>query len=165
MNDKPERHPFFGNMRRKEREIDDFGEIEAIIRSEKVMHLALADDNIPFLVPVFYGYDGKALYFHSAPAGTKMEILKRNNIVCFEISTGYDIIESDKACDFEARHKTVIGFGNAVFIEDETEKSSALDMIVSRFSDKRFEYSRAKLNSVAVVRIDIESIKGKQCGF
>ena len=157
-------HPH-GTMRRKDREITDRVEIDAIIFSAKVMHLALADNNIPFLVPVFYGFDGTALYFHSAQAGTKIEILKRNHHVCFEISINHGIIESDMACDFEAKHRTVIGSGKAVFLEDETKKIKALDLIVGQFSDKKFEYPKANLNSTAVVRIDIDSVKGKKHGF
>ncbi len=157
-------HPH-GAMRRKEREITGREEIDAVIRSAKVMHLALADNNIPFLVPVFYAYDGMALYFHSARMGTKIEIMKRNNNVCFEISVDHGVIESDMACNFEAKHRTVIGFGKATFVEDEVEKIKVLDMIVAQFSDKKFEYPKTNLNSAAVIRIDIESIKGKKCGF
>ena len=63
-------HPH-GAMRRQDREITDRTEIDAIIRAAKVMHLALADNNIPFLVPVFYAYDGTALYFHSRQPARK----------------------------------------------------------------------------------------------
>ncbi len=52
-----EGHPH-GRMRRKEREITDSTEIEAIIRSANLMHIALADNDMPFLVPVFFGFDG-----------------------------------------------------------------------------------------------------------
>jgi nitroimidazol reductase NimA-like FMN-containing flavoprotein (pyridoxamine 5'-phosphate oxidase superfamily) len=156
-------HPH-GTMRRKEREITDRAEIDEIIHAEKVMHLALSDNNRPFLVPLFYAYDGHALYFHSAKAGTKIEILKRNNNVCFEIYTGFGIIENEKACDFEARHRTVIGFGKAFFVEDEAGKIKALNSIVGRFTDKRFEYPKANLNATSVIRIDIELVKGKTHG-
>ena len=154
-----------GAMRRKEREIGDRSEIDEILRSTKVMHLALADNNVPFLVPVFYAYDGTALYFHSSRVGTKMQIMKRNNNVCFEVSLDHGVIESDMACDFEARHRTVIGFGKATFVEEEAEKIKALTMIVARFSDKQFEYPRTNLDRTAVIRIDIETIKGKKHGF
>ncbi len=157
-------HPH-GAMRRKDREITDRAEIDEIIRSSKILHLALADNNIPFLVPVFYAYDGTALYFHSAQRGTKIEILKRNNNVCFEISQEHGIIENDMACDFEAKHKTVIGFGKATFIETEEEKIKVLNSIVAQFTEKKFEFPKANLNSAAVIRINIESIKGKKHGF
>lgn len=154
-----------GAMRRKDREITDRAEIEAIMRAAKVMHLALADNNMPFLVPVFFAYDGTALYFHSAPAGTKVEIMKRNNNVCFEMSMDHGVIASEKACDFEARHRTVIGFGKAVFVTDEGEKIRALDSIVAQLSDQKFDYPKANLERTAVIRIDIASVKGKKHGF
>lgn len=152
-------------MRRKDREITDRTEIDDIIRSTKVMHLALADNNIPFVVPVFYVYDGTALYFHSAQAGTKIDIMKRNNNVCFEITVDHGFIESDQPCDFEAKHRTVIGQGKVIFIEDEAEKIKALNGIVALFTDKTFEFPTANLNRTVVVRIDIESIKGKKHGY
>jgi len=151
-------------MRRKDREIIDRAEIDAIIRSAHLMHIALVDGDMPFLVPVFYAFDGSALYFHSAHAGSKIEILKRNNNVCFEVCIDQGFIESDEACDFEARHRTVIGVGKAAFVEDEAEKIKALDLIVAHFSQKRFEYPKTNLDRTAVIRIDIASVKGKKHG-
>ena len=157
-------HPH-GRMRRKEREIIDRNEIDEILHLGKVMHLALSDQDMPFLVPVFYTYNGMFLYFHSAKAGTKIDIIKKNNNVCFEISIDHGIVESDKACDFEAKHRTVIGFGKADFVESEEEKIMALDGIVAKFTDKKFEYPKGNLSATAVIRIDISSLKGKKHGI
>ena len=156
-------HPH-GAMRRKEREITDRTEIDEILGLAKVMHLALSDDNMPFLVPVFFTYDGTSLYFHSAKAGTKIEILKKNNNVCFEVSIDNGVVESDMACDFEAKHRTVIGFGKAEFVESEEEKKQLLNKIVALFTDKKFEFPKGNLNATAVIRIRIDSIKGKKHG-
>ena len=163
MSELKEGHPH-GKMRRKEREITDPLEIEAIIRSANLMHIALVDGDMPFLVPVFFGFDGVALYFHSSKVGTKIEIIKRNNNICFEISVDHGIIENDIACDFEAKHRTIIGIGKAVFVEDEIEKIKALDLIVAQFTVKKFDYPKSNLNHTAVIRIDIASIKGKKHG-
>jgi uncharacterized protein len=163
MNESIKEHPH-GLMRRKDREITDRAEIDAIIRSDKLMRIALVDGEMPFLVPVFYAFDGTSLYFHSAQAGTKIEILKRNNNVCFEISVDHGIIENEIPCDFEAKHRTVIGIGKAFFVKDEAEKTKALDLIVAQFSDKKFEYPKANFNCTTVIRIDIVSVKGKKHG-
>jgi uncharacterized protein len=160
----PAAHPH-GAMRRKDREITDRSEIDEIIQANKIMHLALSDNNVPFLVPLYYAYDGTSLFFHSSSKGSKIEILKRNNTVCFEISQEQGIIEADKACDFEAKHKTVIGLGKATFVESEAEKIAALDRIVGRFTDRKFEYPKANLHSATVVKITIDSVKGKKHGF
>jgi len=154
-----------GLMRRKDREITDQAEIKAIIKADHLMHLGLVDGDMPFVVPVFYAYDDTALYFHSAKAGTKIEILKRNNNICFEISIDHGIIESEEPCDFEAKHRTVIGVGKAHFVENVAEKTKALNLIVAYFSDKKFEFPKANLDRTAVIRIDIVSLKGKKHGF
>ena len=157
-------HPH-GLMRRKDREITDRTEIDEIIKATNLMHIALVDGDMPFLVPVFYAFDGTALYFHSAQAGSKIEILKRNNNVCFEISIDNGFIESEEPCDFEAKHRTVIGIGKAVFVEDTADKIKALDLIVAHFTEKKFEYPKTNLDRTAVIRIDIVSIKGKKHGM
>jgi len=156
-------HPH-GALRRREREITDRSEIDASLQTGRVMHLALADGDIPFVVPVFFAYDGASVYFHSAQAGSKINILKRNPKACFSVSIDQEVVESEQACDFEARHRTVIGFGTAAFIEDESTKIAVLDRIVARFTDKRFEYPKSTLAHTAVIRITIESIKGKKHG-
>jgi hypothetical protein len=151
-------------VRRKERAITDRAEIDAILHEGKVMHLAMSLDDRPFLVPLFYAYDGHALYFHSARHGTKIEILKQNPHVCFEVSLGHGVIPSDKACDFEARHRTVIGMGTAVFVEDEQQKQCALNAVVGRFTQEKFTYPAPMFAHTTIVRIEIESLKGKKHG-
>jgi nitroimidazol reductase NimA-like FMN-containing flavoprotein (pyridoxamine 5'-phosphate oxidase superfamily) len=59
----------------------------------------------------------------------------------------------------------VIGFGRASFVDDVAEKTRALDLIVSRFTDRKFDYPAEKLGITKVIRIDIDSIKGKAYGF
>ena len=157
-------HPH-ASMRRNEREITDNNEISDILKTAKVMNLALSDNNMPFSVPVFYVFDGKSIYFHSAKSGTKIEIMKKNSSVCFSVSLDNGVVESSEACDFEAKHRTVIGFGNAVFVENDSEKIQALDKIVALFTDKKFEYPSANLKATAVVRIDIDLLKGKKHGI
>lgn len=151
-----------GAMRRKDREITERSEIEDILASAKIMHLALADNDVPFLVPLHFAFDGQAIYFHSARVGAKVEILKRNNLVCFEICDYRGVVESGLACDFEASHRTVIGLGRAHFVEEDAEKIRALNLIVAKFTEKKFSYPQNKLDSTLVVRIDIESVKGKK---
>lgn len=160
----PSGHPH-GAMRRDDRLITDPAILHDIINRGHLMHLALSDENIPFLVPVFYAYDGTALYFHSARAGTKISILQKNPAVCFEISEYAGVIPDPVACNFEARHRTVIGIGRASFLDEPAEKISALNRIVAQFTPQSFTFPEASLRATTVIRIDIGSMKGKQHGF
>ena len=162
----PTSHPHAQRpMRRKAREITDPAVIEEILGHQSLMHLAMSLNNTPFLVPVYFAWNGKALYFHSAPAGSKIEILKQNPEVCFEISDVRGVITAPDACDFEARHQTVIGLGRAVFVDDVAEKVDALDRIVAHFSQEKFDYPEDKVAQTTIIRIDVHSMKCKQHGF
>jgi nitroimidazol reductase NimA-like FMN-containing flavoprotein (pyridoxamine 5'-phosphate oxidase superfamily) len=65
-------------------------------RSATVCHLGLADGGEPYVVPVNFGYANDCLYFHSAQSGHKIDLLKRNPRVCFEIDTDLQILKTEK---------------------------------------------------------------------
>lgn len=156
-------HPH-GEMRRDEREITDPQALDEILQAGRVMYIALACDDMPFLLPVFYVWDGHALWFHSARSGSKIDIMRKNANICFAVSEYSGVIEDALACNFEARHRTVIGVGTTHFVDDEAEKLAMLHGLMARFSDKTFHFPAANLTATQVIRIDITSLKGKQHG-
>ena len=152
-------------MRRKDKEITDIKEIEEIISKSTVCHLALSLDNTPYVVPLSFGYKDKIIYFHSAKQGKKVDILKANNKVCFEFDIDHELVESEKACSWSMKFRSVIGFGKAYFIENMEEKQKALDIIMQNYSDKTFLFEEKRINSILVGKIDIKEITGKKSGY
>ena len=63
-------------MRRKDKEIKDKAEIESIIKRATVCRIGLSENNVAYIVPMNFGYKDNSLYFHSAPMGKKIEIIK-----------------------------------------------------------------------------------------
>ena len=149
-------------MRRKDKEIAARAEIEAIIGRSLVCRLALADENRPYIVPLCFGYKDNSLYFHSAGKGKKLDILKKNNWVCFEFDIDYEPIKADKACDWGMKYKSVIGFGKASFVEDFESKCRALNIIMQQYSDKSFTYPENKVKNTVVIKVEIDHMTGKQ---
>lgn len=152
-------------MRRKDKEITDIKSIEKIIKKAKVCHLALSLNDTPYIVPVCFGYSAKTIYFHSAKEGKKVDIIKKNNRVCFEFDIDHELVESEKACNWSMKFRSVIGFGKAAFIENIEEKQAAFDIIVQNYTDKSFLLPENALNGTAVIKIEIASMTGKQSGF
>jgi nitroimidazol reductase NimA-like FMN-containing flavoprotein (pyridoxamine 5'-phosphate oxidase superfamily) len=151
-------------MRRKEKEIKDPAEIEAVLRSAQICRLGLCDKGIPYVVPLCYGYEDKVLYFHCALKGRKLDIIRDNNNVCFEVETDLDFVKHEEACKCGFNYRTVIGFGKASLVEGLDAKREALAIIMGQYSDKRYDFPESNVNGVAVVRIDIESMTGKRSG-
>ena len=148
-------------MRRREKEITDIKSIEKIIFKAKVCRLALTQNNTPYIVPVCFGYNSKVIYFHSAKEGEKIDIMRKNNKVCFEFDIDSEIIESKYPCKWGMKYRSVIGLGKAIIIEDVKEKQKALSIIMQNYTDKTFTFPEGNLNSTFVVKIDIEHISGK----
>lgn len=116
-------------MRRIEKEIRDLIDIESVIRAADICRLAMCDGGIPYLVPLCFGYEDNIVYFHSATEGKKLEMLKKNSNVCFEIDIDQELKPAEKPCAWDMNYKSVIEFGKAEFVEDIDGKRQALDII------------------------------------
>ena len=123
-------------MRRKERQINNQTEINEILENNNICRIALLDNNVPYIVPMNYGYSNNKIYLHTANAGKKINIIKKNNQVCFEITDSIEIIRSEKACDFGTKFRSVIGYGKIKFIKEENEKQKALQIIMKQQTKK-----------------------------
>jgi hypothetical protein len=149
-------------MRRKDREITEITEIEAIIEKALVCRLGLYDGQYPYVVPLSFGYADRALYFHCAPQGKKLDILRKNNRVCFEMDTGVELKKGDSACAWGMRYQSVIGFGSASILTDPESKRQALDMIMAHYTGGEFSYTDEAIAKIVVVKVDVESMTGKK---
>ena len=153
-------------MRKKEREIRDKSGIESIIKRATVCRIALSEDNVPYVVPLNFGYKDNFLYFHSAKEGRKIDMIRKNNTVCFEIDIDSKLIEAERPCDWSTEYYSIIGFGEAFLVEDLEEKREALDIIMEHYSGKSsFEYPEKIINNLAVIKVRIESMTGKKSGY
>ena len=152
-------------MRRADKEIADRGEIDKILRKATVCRLGLVDGAAPYIVPLSFGYEENTLYFHSAREGKKVDLLKRNAIVCFELDVDAEPVSSETACGWTMRYRSVIGSGTASFVEDPGRKSAALNIIMRHYIDGPFEFPEEMLRRIAVFKIVIGEISGKVSGF
>jgi len=151
-------------MRRKEKEIQDKDEIKDVIRRATVCRLGLSVDNQPYIVPLNFGFDGECLYFHAAREGKKINMIKQNNCVCFEIEVDCEAVKAQTPCDWSMKFRSVIGFGKAALLTDGEEKRKALDAIVEHYSGKPLEYASDLVDRLSIIRVDIQTMTGKKSG-
>jgi hypothetical protein len=153
-------------MRRHDREVRDNTEIESIISRSDVCRIAFADNNIPYIVTLNFGYTGgdkPCLFFHCAPEGRKIELIRKNNYVCFEMDTDHLLFKGDKGCDWGMKYSSVVGYGRISIVADPEEKKRGLDSIMSHYADRSdFTYDEKVFKHTAVLRLDIEEITAKK---
>ncbi|HQK99350.1 MAG TPA: pyridoxamine 5'-phosphate oxidase family protein [Smithellaceae bacterium] len=152
-------------MRRADKQIENPDEVLALLRKATVCRLAMVHHGRPYLVPVNFAFKEKVLYFHSARAGAKVEALRENPQVCFEVDFEDGIVKGKTACSWGTVYRSVVGFGQAFFISDRAGKIEALNILMEKFSgDVVQSYSEEALDKVLVIGINVESITGKKSG-
>lgn len=151
-------------MRRTEKEVTDRAEIDNIVRSSRVCRLGMSDGELPYVVPLCFGYDGVAVYFHSATQGQKLEILRRHPHVCLEFDVAGDIVQGEPACAWGQMYRSAIAFGEATFVESPEERRKGLRLLTAQYADpdRPFSFADAGLSRVVVIKVEIDQITGKQ---
>ena len=155
-------------MRRQDREIADINDKLDIIKKCKVCRLGLSENNIPYIVPLNFGYTYKnstlTLFFHSALEGKKLEIIKNNNKACFEIDCGTELVKGEKACSHGYIFRSVIGFGEIHFLDSRDDKIHALNIIMEHQTEKDaiYAFTDDELKNVQLYKMDVDTFTGKQ---
>ena len=152
-------------MTRRERQITDETQIMDILDKGKVLHLGLAVDNEPYVVPMNYGYikeDGKlVIYLHSAVRGKKLDMIRTNPKVFFEIDCDLLPFESELPCQYGISYSSVMGKGTARIVEDVEEKKQAMSILMKTQTSKDFTFEDRLVSIVAVIRIDVDAYTAK----
>ena len=152
-------------MTKRERQITDKNEILRILDTAKVLHLGLAVDNEPYVVPMNYGYteeNGKlVLYLHSAVRGKKLDMIRENPRVFFELECDLAPFEGQKPCQYGLVYSSVMGRGRASIVEDVEEKKKAMTLLMKTQTQKDFEFRDEWVSIVAVIRIDAQEYTAK----
>ncbi|MCI1954890.1 MAG: pyridoxamine 5'-phosphate oxidase family protein [Oscillospiraceae bacterium] len=154
-------------MRRSDREVKEFDEIVAILGRCSVVRLALCDGDRPYVVPLNFGYRAEngrlTLYFHSAPQGRKLDLIRKNPNACFEADGSFRLATGPDACDWSADYESVVGAGRASVLEDPEEIRGALDLIMKKYGfPGKPEYRPEYLLHMAVIRLDVTALTGKR---
>lgn len=151
-------------MRRKEREITDRNLIEKILSTSEIVRVAINDTPAPYIVPLNYGYKNNALYIHSARNGIKIELMRANPIVSFEIEQKTEIVKSEISCEWTANYRSVIGIAEAEILTKKDEIVHGLDVLMQHFGKKENKYDEKYFQRIVIIKLTISEIIGKQAG-
>ena len=150
-------------MQKKDKEIFNRSEIDLIIENTDVCRIAFAKNNIPYIVPVSFGYDRKNIFVHTAKTGRKIDFINENNLVCFEFDKHIKTVTHEKiACKWTANYESVIGYGKIIEIIDDNERIYAINQIMLHYSGKEWDFDKKMLKNTKLLKINIEEITGKR---
>jgi len=156
------------HMRRAEREIVERSEMDAVLRNQRYMALALCREGEPYVVTLNHGYSAEenALYFHCAHDGLKLDILRENPLVC--ATAVEDLGYKEGECSHA--YRSVVVRGRMRVVTDRDGKAHGLRVLLAHHEkdpggvERRQLPDDAAYDRVTVLRLDIAEVTGKQSG-
>ena len=152
-------------MTKRENQITDEQKIRHILDTAKVLRLGIAVDNVPHIVPMNYGYtmEGEKLTFwlHSAVNSDKLELLRHNPNICFELDCDHVPFEGKLPCQYGMVYSSILGRGTATVVEDVEEKKRAMSILMKTQTGKDFTFEDRLVTIVTVIRIDVAEYTAK----
>lgn len=153
-------------LTRREREVTDLNEIRKILDKAMIVRIGLVDDGEAYVVPMNYGYtmeDGKlTLWLHGALKGRKLDVIRKNPKVFFELDCDITPFEGDIACRYGITYASIMGRGTAVITEDSEEKKHGLSVLMKTQTVKDFTFDDKMASIVSVIRIDVSDFTAKR---
>jgi nitroimidazol reductase NimA-like FMN-containing flavoprotein (pyridoxamine 5'-phosphate oxidase superfamily) len=150
-------------MRRSDKEITDRAVIDEIVRGSEVCHLAMAVGDEPYIVPISFGYDGAAVYLHTANRGKKIDMMTTNPRVCVQFERNVRLVtDDDDACAWTFSFESAIGHGAVTELVGENDKNHGLNQILRHYSGRDWVYQEPSLDSARLWRVDLETLTGKK---
>jgi nitroimidazol reductase NimA-like FMN-containing flavoprotein (pyridoxamine 5'-phosphate oxidase superfamily) len=152
----------FREMRRKKQLLSEAETIEILKRHTSGVLGVSGDDGYPYTVPLSYTYlDGK-LFFHSARSGHKLDGIARNDKVTFCVIDKDEVIQPT----FTTHFRSVIVFGRARILTEDSERQAALEGLVEKYSPDFVQEGQGEIkkdwNRVCLVEVKIEHMTGKE---
>lgn len=96
-------------------------QIEEVLQTQFLGHLACHADDQTYLIPISYAYENNSLYVHSED-GLKIKMMRKNPKVCIQVDERQDM----------SNWRSVIGWGQFSEITNGDERNKALQLLVNR---------------------------------
>ncbi len=149
-------------MRRKDREITDKKVMLDIISRAQVCYLGMSRDNMPYVIPINFGYKDNTIYFHCALEGEKIDILQENPNVCLLFNIDNKLINNITQDDWSMYYKSVIAYGKVEFIMDIALRQRAIDIMFKHYGGEDYPLPKPVLEKTMFLKVIIEKMTGKQ---
>lgn len=134
---------------------------EEILSRCDICYVGITDlEGNPYVIPMNFGYRDGVVYLHSAPTGSCVEMLERNNHVCITFSIDHEVAfrHVQVACSYHIKAKSLLCRGCVDFIEEMDGKREALAILMKQYSSRDFVYSDPAVKNVKVWKVLVDEM-------
>ncbi|MCL1941681.1 MAG: pyridoxamine 5'-phosphate oxidase family protein [Synergistaceae bacterium] len=149
-------------MRRKDREVTDPQFIGKVLNNALHGNLGLCDNGEPYIVPMNFAWSDNKIWLHCATEGRKLDIIRANPKVCFQVSADAELKTAEEPCEYGMYYSSVVIFGTASIMERYEEKAAGLEKLMQHFSkDFSHKFTEDETRRVCVISIEPREITCK----
>jgi uncharacterized protein len=138
--------------------------VEAIFDEALVSHLGVIDDGLPVVIPTLHVRVGSYVYLHGSAASRALRESKGVE-VCLTATLVDGLVLARSVMHHSANYRSAMLFGAGEWVEDETEKLTALEALVEKLVPGRWGDARVptvkELGETALLRIRLEEASAK----
>lgn len=152
-------------------EIKSKEKIIEFLSSQQTGRISSIDENgYPQIIPMNFVFINDAVYMHSHIRGEKLDNIRRNKKVGFEVDKSLEFLPSyfsdpTDASLADTLYISVVIKGNGSIVSDKEEKTTALNGLIKKYQPEGgYEPIKPEmdvLNEVEVIKIVPESLRGK----
>ena len=148
-------------MRRKEKAISADEIKDVLDNAEYGILSTISEDGTPYGTPLNFAYSDGAIYFHCACEGHKLENIRYNENVCFNVFDSVLLMPED----FNTQYRSVTVFGKIFVVQNDDEKNAGISAIARKLSPDFIEAGKAYIerafNDMHVLKLEPEYMTGK----
>jgi uncharacterized protein len=130
-----------------------------------ICHIGFSVDGQTFVIPTAYGRKGNTLFVHGSAASRMMREMSKGIDVCITITLVDGLVLARSAFHHSMNYRSVVIFGKAEIVTEESEKNDALftfteHLIKGRWDDARVPNSK-ELKATTVLKLEINEASAK----
>lgn len=139
--------------------------VHSILDEGMIAHVGVSTARGPRVIPMMYARDGDTLYLHGAPANQVLNRAAADVELCVEVTLLDGLVLARSAFNHSMNYRSVVVYGQATPVSDDTEKLHALDVLVRRITPDRADAVRspstAELAGTRVLALPLSEVSAK----
>lgn len=137
-------------------------ECERMVTASPEGVLVMCSGSEPYAVPMNHAYSAGKLYFHCAPSGRKLDMIRANPNVCYVVNRYFG--EPDALADSRKCHgnwESVIAYGLARVIDDPEQLRDAF-LTFGMYFNPDFTLDASALKTTSAIIVEVDSMTARR---
>ena len=140
--------------------------IEAALDRGMMAHVAFADGDQPYCIPMLYARSGRVVYIHGSTGSRAVRTLARGVPACLTVTRLNGIVLARSVFEHSANYESVVVLGQFRPVEDPAERLAAFEAFTEKLLPGRWAEARTpnrkELSATTILALPIEEASVKE---